>query len=387
MQIPQEIKDWQDEFIQIRHFLHQHPEIGLQERQTADFIANKLSSWGYEVHAPIGPTGVVGQIKKGHSDKKIGLRADMDCLPIQEETDLPYASQNPGFMHACGHDGHMTVLLAAARYLALKPNFDGTLNVIFQPGEEGLHGAPKMIADGLFDKFPCDQIFGFHNWPNFQKEMIYIEPGVIMASSDRLKIVIQGHGGHASAPDKCLDPTIIGSQLINNLQTIVSRNVNPQKAAVITVGSFVAGDGSTYNVIPDTATILLSIRTLDKKVRQLVLKRVKDMINGLAQAYDVPITIKHRLISLPAQNEIQATTFAQKVAQKVFGNDHVNTHFEPVMASEDFAFMLDKVPGCYALMSNGPSDAYLHSSRYNFNDSIIAPMATYFIKLVETYLG
>ncbi|MFD1485926.1 amidohydrolase [Lacticaseibacillus baoqingensis] len=384
--IPAQIHTWQPELVALRHELHQHPEIGLHETRTAQLVAAKLQAWGYTVTTGIGGTGVVGQLCAGDSRKTLGLRADMDCLPLTEKTGLPYASQTPGLMHACGHDGHIATMLMTARYLAATKLFDGTVNVIFQPGEEGVHGASKMIADGLFDRFPCDMVFGYHNWPHLPDGTIHLQPGPVMASSDRVRLTIQGRGGHASAPERTVDPIVVGAALVNSLQTIVARNVAPLNAAVVTIGSFIAGQAETYNVIPDTATLYLSIRTLDKQVREAVLARIQALAAGIGAAYGANIECENFQISLPVVNAPAPTALAQAVATQLFGPDKTCTDFEPVMASEDFSFMLDRVPGCFALMSGGAKRHYVHTSRYDFDDALIAPMATYFATIVETYL-
>lgn len=384
--IPAELRAWQPEFDALRHDLHRHPEIGLHEVHTAQLVAAKLRAWGYTVAEGIGGTGVVGQLRVGTGAKKVGLRADMDCLPLTEKTGLPYASQTPGLMHACGHDGHMATMLATARYLALTRQFSGTVNVIFQPGEEGVHGAPKMLADGLLTRFPCDMLFGYHNWPHLPDGTIHLQAGAVMASSDRVRLTIHGHGGHASAPERTVDPIVVGAALVSSLQTVVARNVAPLNAAVVTIGSFIAGQAEAYNVIPDTATLYLSIRTLDKQVRQTVLARIQALADGIAAAYAATIDCECFQISLPVCNAPAPTALAQSVATRLFGAEKTCTDFAPVMASEDFSFMLDQVPGCYALMSGGLNKPYVHTSHFDFDDALIPQMATYFASVVQTYL-
>ncbi|WP_225420715.1 M20 aminoacylase family protein [Lacticaseibacillus porcinae] len=379
------LDDWQDEFTQLRHHLHEHPELGLATVNTAQLVAEKLRDYGFAVTEHVGGNGVVGQLRRGTSTKTVGLRADMDCLPITEATGLPYKSQVPGLMHACGHDGHITTMLATARYLSEYGEFDGTVNVIFQPGEEGVHGAPKMLADGLFDRFPCDMLFGYHNWPHLDDGTIYLQPGAVMASSDRMRITIHGHGGHASAPERTVDPIVVGAALIQSLQSVVSRNTSPLDATVVTVGSFLAGQAETYNVIPDTAQLFLSIRTLDSKVRDQTIAHIDQIAQGVGQAYGANIQCEHFQISPAVINAEQPVAIAQQVAEQVFG-DKIRTQFDPVMASEDFAFMLDQVPGCYALMSGGKNKPYVHTSKFDFDDDLIAPMASYFVGIVEQYL-
>jgi hippurate hydrolase len=377
---------WQDEFTQLRHHLHEHPELGLDTVNTAQLVAEKLRDYGFAVTEHVGCNGVVGQLRRGTSAKTIGLRADMDCLPITEATGLPYQSQVPGLMHACGHDGHITTLLATARYLSKYGQFDGTVNLIFQPGEEGVHGAPKMLTDGLFNRFPCDMLFAYHNWPHLDDGTIYLQSGAVMASSDRMRITIHGHGGHASAPERTVDPIVVGAALIQSLQSVVARNTSPLDAAVVTVGSFLAGAKETYNVIPDSAQLFLSIRTLDGAVRDATIKHIDQIAQGVGQAFGVEIQCEHFQISPAVINAEQPVQIAQNAAREVFGNQ-VRTKFDPVMASEDFAFMLDEVPGCYALMSGGKNKPYVHTSKFDFDDALIAPMASYFVGIVESYLN
>jgi hippurate hydrolase len=380
------LDDWQAEFTALRHHLHEQPELGIDTVNTARLVAEKLRDYGFTVTEHVGSNGVVGQLRRGTSTKTIGLRADMDCLPITEATGLPYKSQVPGLMHACGHDGHITTMLATARYLSEYGEFDGTVNLIFQPGEEGVHGAPKMLADGLFDRFPCDMLFGYHNWPHLDDGTIYLQPGAVMASSDRMRITIHGHGGHASAPERTVDPIVVGAALIQSLQSVVSRNTSPLDAAVVTVGSFLAGQAETYNVIPDTAQLFLSIRTLDSQVRDHTIDHIDQIAQGVGQAYGAEIQCEHFQISPAVINAESPVAIAKLAAQQVFG-DKIRTKFDPVMASEDFAFMLEQVPGCYALMSGGKNKPYVHTSKFDFDDDLIAPMASYFVGIVEKYLN
>lgn len=377
---------WQPEFVALRRMLHAHPELGLATIETAKLVAAKLRDYGFAVSEHIGGYGVVGQLRRGQSAKTIGLRTDMDALPITEATGLAYQSQVAGLMHACGHDGHIATMLATARYLAEYGKFDGTVNVIFQPGEEGVHGAAKMIADGLFDRFPCDMLFAFHNWPHLDDGTIYLQPGAVMASSDRMRITIQGHGGHASAPERTVDPIVVGAALIQSLQTVVARNTSPLDSAVVTVGSFLAGAAETYNVIPDSAQLFLSIRTLDETVRDATIAHIDQIAQGVGQAYGADIRCEHFQISPAVINANSPVKLAQQAAKQVFG-EKIRTQFDPVMASEDFAYMLAQVPGCYALMSGGKNKPYVHTSRFDFDDRLIAPMASYFVHIVQSYLN
>lgn len=384
--IPQQLQAWQPEFVALRHDLHRHPELGLATVNTAALVAKYLRAYGYTVVEGVGGNGVVATLQRGSGTKALGLRADMDCLPIQEATGLAYASTVPGLMHACGHDGHITTMLAAARYLAAYGTFDGTLHLIFQPGEEGVHGAPHMLDDGLFTRFPCDVLFGYHNWPHLDDDTIYLQPGAVMASSDRMRITIHGHGGHASAPERTVDPVVVGAALIQSLQSVVARDTAPLDAAVVTVGSFLAGAPETYNVIPDSGQLFLSIRTLDAAVRDATIRHIDQIAAGIGAAYGAEITCEHFQISPAVINAAAPAALAQRVATRLFGVAHVRTAFDPVMASEDFAYMLEAVPGCYALMSGGKDKPYVHTSRYDFDDRLIPKMAAYFAGVVEDYL-
>lgn len=380
--IPALLKTWQPEFVALRHQLHQHPELGLNTPHTAALVAAKLREYGYTVAPNVGG-GVVGTLSAGSGAHTVGLRADMDCLPIQEATGVPYHSLVPGLMHACGHDGHVATMLAAARYIAQTRDFNGTLHVIFQPGEEGVHGASQMLQAGLFERFPCEMLFGYHNWPHLKDHTIYVRDGAVMAGSDRMRITIQGHGGHASAPEHTVDPLVVGAALINSLQSVVARNTAPLEAAVVTVGSFIAGEAEVYNVIPNTAAMYLSIRTLDPAVRKRTLAHIDQLAAGIAAAYGATITCEHFQISPAVINAARPSAIAQQVATQLFGADHVATAFDPVMASEDFAYMEEAVPGCYALMSGGADKPYVHTAQYDFDDNLIAQMATYFAGVVH----
>ena len=379
-----------DEFIGVRRDIHRHPELGYKEFRTSDLVAEKLTAWGYEVTRGVGGTGLVGQLKRGTGAKRLGLRAEMDALPIQEATGLPYASQHAGCMHACGHDGHTTMLLAAAKQLAEHGKFSGTLNLIFQPAEEGLAGARRMMDDGLFERFPCDAVFAMHNMPGHPQGQMLFRAGPMMASSDNLDILIEGRGGHGAMPQDAADPVVAGAAIVMGLQTIVSRIVGPLQSAVITVGAFQAGEAR--NVIAQTATLRLSVRTLDRDIRKLVVERIKALAESTAIAYGVKATVTRQggypvLVNTPAETE-----FARQVAVELLGEAQVAQDVAPVTASEDFAFMLEHVPGNSAFIGNGGSAAdgticMVHNPGYDFNDANLPVGAAYWVLLAEKYLS
>jgi hippurate hydrolase len=378
-------------FTALRRDIHQHPEIGFQEFRTSDLVAERLQQWGYEVTRGLGGTGVVGQLKRGSGERKLGLRADMDALPIQETTGLPYASCHVGLMHACGHDGHTAMLLAAAEHLAKFTTFDGTLNLIFQPAEESLGGARKMIEDGLFDRFPCDAIFAMHNLPGFRPGQLLLREGATMASSENILVHIEGKGGHGAIPHLSADPVVAGSAIVMGLQTIVSRNVPPLQMAVITVGSFQSGVNN--NVIPQNATLKLSVRALDRDVRELLHNRIVALVELQAQSYGVSARVEFLpgypvLINTPTE-----TAIAREVAVALVGADNVVLQTEPLTASEDFAYMLDQVPGSYLFIGNGDAAngghgaCMVHNPNYDFEDRNIPVGAAFWVELTERFLA
>lgn len=383
-----EILDHEAEMIAIRHDFHQHPELGFEEFRTSDRIAELLGGWGYEVHRGLGGTGVVGTLKVGSGGKRLGIRADMDALPMQEQTGLPWASRVEGKMHACGHDGHCAILLSAARYLAEHRPFSGTLHLIFQPSEESVGGAKRMIDDGLFRLFPCDAVFGLHNMPQSPAGLFMTKPGALMASSDSMTITLQGKGGHGSMPELCIDPTVAGASIVMALQTIVSRNVDPQDAAVVTVGSLQSG--TTHNIIPHGAVLKLNMRTFRAEVRDAVKARIAAVVQGQAESYGVQASIEEDFGYPVTINDAQQTEFALQVARDAFGADRVADpqRLKSAMGSEDFAFMLQEVPGCYLWLGTGKGkdDYSVHHPLYQFNDDCISIGATYWVKLTEAYL-
>ncbi|MFN6406418.1 MAG: M20 aminoacylase family protein [Limnohabitans sp.] len=379
-----------DEFIAVRRDIHRHPEMGYKEYRTSDLVAEQLSAWGYQVTRGLGGTGVVGQLKKGMGTESIGIRADMDALPIEEATGLPYASCKVGIMHACGHDGHTAMLLAAAKHIAQQGVFSGTVNLIFQPAEEGLGGAKKMMEDGLFQQFPCQAIFAMHNMPGQPQGHLVLRDGSAMASSDYVTITLHGKGGHGAMPHLAADPVVAGSAIVLGLQSIVARNVDPQHMAIITVGAFQAGVAN--NVIPQTATLRLSVRSLDRDVRVLLEQRITELVHAQAQSYGVTADIDYQrgypvLVNHPAE-----TDFARTVAEELVGPARVVRQGPALTGSEDFAFMLEAVPGSYVLIGNGqgPGEGHgacmVHNPGYDFNDKNVAVGAAFWSLLVERFL-
>ncbi|OAT27538.1 M20 family peptidase [Buttiauxella brennerae ATCC 51605] len=383
-----EIKASEDEMIAIRHYLHANPELSLEEFKTSDLVAKQLETWGYKVTRGIGTTGVVGSLKKGDSNKSIGLRADMDALPIFEETNLPWASTVPGKMHACGHDGHTTILLAAAKYIASQAcDFNGTVHLIFQPAEEAIGGADLMIKDGLFDRFPCDRVFALHNMPGLPTGKLGFYSGNFMASADTVKITIKGYGGHGAYPHRTVDPIVTGATLITALQTIVSRNVTPGETAIVTVGTFQSGIAS--NVIPDTAVMELTVRAMKPDIRDLLIKRIEELADFTAKSFGASCEVEVYDSYPVLINDDEQTAFARELAVEFFGKDAVLDKVLPSTGSEDFAFMLQERPGSYFLLGNGEKGdkggCMVHNPGYDFNDDIISTGASFFSCLVQTY--
>lgn len=377
------------EFIQLRRDIHRHPELAFEEHRTSELVASKLKSWGYSVHRGLGGTGVVGTLKRGNSNRSLGLRADMDALPIQEKTGLDWSSYKPGLMHACGHDGHTAMLLAAAQSLAQDAEFNGNLHLIFQPAEEGGGGAVQMMKDGLFDLFPCDAVFAMHNMPGVPTGHFVFREGPAMASSDYVSIRLHGEGGHGAMPHRCVDPLVAASSIVLALQTVVSRNVDPLETAVVTVGVMQAGKAN--NVIPASATLELSVRALKTEVRLLLEKRIKALVAAQAESFGVKAEIDWKPGYCVLVNSVNETNFARQVALDTVGKDRVNLNGPAITGSEDFAFMLEKVPGSYFLIGNGDGDSagacMVHNPGYDFNDDNILIGATYWINLVRTFLS
>ena len=386
MPIVNRIAEFAPEMTEWRRDLHAHPELGFQETRTSDIVAAKLQEWGIEVHRGLGVTGVVGVLKAGSGDRRIGLRADMDALPILErgQGDRPYRSQNNGVMHACGHDGHTTMLLGAAKYLAETKNFDGTIHFIFQPAEEGLGGAIKMVDDGLFQQFPCEKVYGMHNMPGLPVGMFAIRPGALLAAGDTFEVRIQGRGAHAAMPEQGVDPVIVGSGVVIALQTLPSRTVAAQDSLVVSVTEFHAGDA--FNVIPDAVVLRGTCRTLDRDIHASLPERFQRIVDGVCAAHGASAEIDYRKTFPVTFNADAPTEDAITAARKVAGEERVNTEADALMGSEDFASMMEAVPGAYIMIGNGDSAA-VHHPDYDFNDETLTHGASYWSTLAETELA
>lgn len=382
------IREFEEELREIRHQNHENPELGLQEFKTSALVAEKLRQWGYEVEQGLATTGVVATLKVGDGEKSIGLRADMDALPIYENSGKPWASKHPGLMHACGHDGHTTILLGAARYFAETRRFNGTLRLIFQPAEEMINGGEIMVKEGLFDRFPCDVIFGMHNMPGLPVGKFFFQPGALMASMDQFHITVRGCGGHGAIPHKAIDPVLVAAHITTALQSIVSRNVDPLEAAVITVGSIVAGEAA--NVIPDSAEMKISVRSLSRDTRQLLLTRIPALAQAQAASFGATAEVTHVNGTPVLVNDEEMARFAWQVACKTFGEDRAEFGIKPLMGSEDFSFMLEAQPkGGFLLFGNGDvgeGSCMVHNPGYDFNDASLVPASSYWGALVEAWL-
>jgi hippurate hydrolase len=376
--------DFHDDIVAWRRDIHRHPEILYDVERTAATVAERLRDFGLdEVATGIGRTGVVGVIKgrKSESGRVIGLRADMDALPITEATGKPYASEAPGKMHACGHDGHTAMLLGAARYLAETRNFDGTAIVIFQPAEEGGAGGKAMVADGLMDRWKIQEVYGMHNMPGMPVGTFATRPGPLMAATDEFTMRIRGHGGHAARPHGTIDPIIVGTAIVQGLQTIISRSVDPIESAVVSVTKFHAGDAT--NVIAETAELAGTVRTLKPEVRDLIEGRMRRLVASIAAAYDATVDLNYRRNYPVTRNHADQAAFAVKVAGEVVGPERVEPNAPPVMGGEDFAYMLEARPGAFVFVGNGDT-AGLHNPAYDFNDEVIPIGCSYWARLVET---
>lgn len=384
----EDLEPLHDEMAGWRHHIHRHPELAFAEHKTSDLVADKLAQWGYKVTRGIGKTGLVAQLRLGLGTQRLGLRADMDALPMQEQTGLPYASSVPGCMHACGHDGHTTMLLGAARHLAATRSFSGTLNLIFQPAEErGFDsGAKAMIADGLFERFPCDMVFAMHNHPGAPQGNLLTRPGPFLAAGDRVFITITGVGGHAGRPHLAVDPLVAAAAIVMALQTVVARNVDPGEAAVVTVGRLRSGDA--LNVIPGEAEIGLSVRSFSAAVRALMRERINALVNATAEGYGAKAEIRYVEGYPVLENDAAAVALAGEVAVGLLGADRVELNFPKMMGSEDFAYMLQVCPGALIRIGNGPSDGGrgLHNARYDFHDGNLTVGAAFWSRLVERFL-
>ena len=378
-----------EEFIGIRRDIHRHPELAFDEHRTAALVAEKLEAWGYAVERGLGGTGVGGRLVRGDGKRQLGIRADMDALPIEEATGLEYASCNHGVMHACGHDGHTAMLLAAAHHLATRGRFTGTLNLIFQPAEEGGGGAVRMIDDGLFQKYPCDAVFAMHNMPGLAQGRFALRDGAAMASSDYATVTIKGIGGHGAMPHRAADPVVAAASIVMALQTVVSRNIDPLHMGVVTVGAIHAGRAN--NVIPASATLEISVRALDRDVRAMLEKRLKAIVTAQAESFGCVAEMDWRAGYAVLVNTPEETDFARQVALELVGTERVDPQVPPLTGSEDFAFMLEKVPGSYLFIGNGDGDSagacMVHNPGYDFNDDNLALGAAYWVLLAERFLA
>jgi hippurate hydrolase len=372
--------------ISLRRHLHAHPELSHEEVQTAALVASRLAAWGYTVTTGIGGHGVVGTLRVGDGSRSIGIRADMDALPIHEQTSLPYASRRAGTMHACGHDGHTATLLGAAQHLARTRRFSGTVHLIFQPAEEAGSdsGAQRMIADGLFDRFPCDAVYGLHSHPGAPTGTFLFRSGPFMAACDTVKVTLHGSGGHAARPHLSVDPVIIASTLVLSLQTIVSRNVDPTETAVVTVGSIHAGDAP--NVIPETATLGISVRSFNAEVRRLLETRIRQLVQSHADAHGARATIDYIRGYPVLINSERETELARQVAEELVGPGGVVASFPMIAGSEDFAFFLQQRPGCFLRLGNGSNAPMLHSAQYDYDDENLVIGAAFWTRLVERFM-
>jgi len=382
----EQITENHDELTGWRRDIHAHPELGFEETRTSDFVAQKLEQFGIEVTRAIGKTGLVGRLRMGNSPRSIGLRADMDCLPILEANGFTHRSTNTGKMHACGHDGHTTMLLGAAKHLAATRNFDGTVHFIFQPAEEGLGGAEAMIADGLFDRFPCDAIFGMHNRPGLAVGKFQIRPGAMMAGGAFFDINITGVGAHGARPEAGIDPVIVGAHIATALQTIVSRNVRPTDTAVVSITQIHGGEA--YNVIPEKAVLRGTARCFSEQTMELIGSRMARIAEGVASAFGAKTETSFRVLFPPLVNDSDEARFIADCAADVVGENNVNRRSNPVMASEDFAIMLKNVPGAYIQIGNGDGEGAceVHNPSYDFNDGALPFGASLFVRLVEKRL-
>ena len=383
-----EILAHEDEMVAIRHQIHANPELAYQEHATADLVAERLTRWGYEVHRGLGVTGVVGTLRCGSSSRHVGLRADMDALPIQETSGKPWASKVFGKMHACGHDGHTAMLLSAAKHLAATRNFNGHLHLVFQPAEEGQAGARRMLEDGFLDLFPCDAMFGMHNMPGKAEGKFSAVPGFALASSDTAIIKVRGVGGHGAMPHVAVDTVVAASSIVMALQTIVSRNVPPLQVGIVTVGAFLAGDAP--NVIPGEAELRLTVRAFRPDVRDLLEKRITEIAQTQAAVYGASAEVEYQRRYPVLHNDPAQTAFCAGVIRDWLGEDGLIANAEPVTGSEDFAFFLEKVPGCYVFIGNGVGSeggCMVHNAGYDFNDRVLPTGASYWVRVAETYLN
>ena len=394
MKLVEPILAHQAELQEIRRDLHAHPELCYEEQRTADVVAARLTEWGIPIVRGLGVTGVVGLIKNGSSDRAIGLRADMDALPMQEINGFAHASRHPGKMHACGHDGHTAMLLGAAHHLSKHRNFDGTVYLIFQPAEEGGGGARRMMDEGLFEQFPMEAVYGMHNWPGIPEGNFGVVAGPMMASSNEFRVVVRGKGAHAAQPHRGIDPVMVAVQIAQAWQTIVSREKNPLDSAVLSITQIHAG--SATNVIPDEAVLVGTVRTFSTGVLDLIQRRMEEIANGVAAAFNASVDFSFKRNYPPLINHPEQTALAVEAMRAVVGTERVDTNVEPTMGAEDFAFMLQEKPGCYVFIGNGEGahragghglgPCQLHNTSYDFNDNLLPIGASFWVRLVEMSL-
>jgi hippurate hydrolase len=384
------IRRYHAELKELRHDLHAHPELAFEESRTAGIVAERLAAWGVEVHRGLAKTGVVGVVKgrRTASGRGIGLRADMDCLPMQEAGTLAYRSRHEGRMHACGHDGHTAMLLGAGRYLAETRNFDGTAYLIFQPAEESGGGAQQLVKEGLFEKFPANEVYALHNWPGLAPGKIAVRPGPMMAATDEIQITVRGKGGHAAMPHLVVDPVVACAQIISALQTVASRNANPIDAVVVSVCSMQTSQVGAFNVIPDFVRLAGTVRTFRPETRDLAEQRVREIATKVAQALGATADVDFRRGYPATVNSAREAQFAARVGEQVFGAGNVVTDADPTMGGEDFSYLLLERPGAYVWLGQGggPGGCFLHNPHFDFNDEVIPLGAGYLAALVEESL-
>ena len=387
MPLIEAIEQQQEELTRWRRDIHAHPELGFEEHRTSEFVAAKLEEFGVQVHRGIGGTGVVGVLRVGNETKSIGLRADMDALPILEENTFEHRSRHDGHMHACGHDGHTVMLLGAAKYLSESRDFRGQVNFIFQPAEEGIGGAKAMVEDGLFRDFPCDILFAMHNAPGMPVGSFGVKKGVVTAAGAFFDIEIKGRGAHGAYPQHGVDPVVVGAQMVNAIQSIVSRNVGPTEAAVVSITQFHSGDA--YNVIPASAHLSGTARTFSKSVMERVQERMTELAQTVAVGFGATAEVDFRTIFHPVVNDENAAEVAGQVCDDLVGADRVRRDLSAGTGSEDFSFMLEEVPGCYLLIGNSDDDHQrpVHNPGYDFNDQALSGGASFFAKVVERHLA
>ena len=385
MHLVKQIEDMTLQLSEWRQDLHAHPELGFEEHRTSDFVASKLEEFGVEVHREIGKTGVVGVLRQGNETRSIGLRADMDALPIRETNEFSHKSKNPGKMHACGHDGHTVMLLAAAKYLAESRSFSGQVNFIFQPAEEGLGGAKAMIDDGLFDKFPCDRVYAMHNGPGIAVGKFASVPGIRTAAGAFFDIEVIGKGGHGAFPQFAIDPITIAAEIISAIQTIISRATSPNESAVLSITKMHAGDA--YNVIPEKAVLSGTVRTFTIEKMQEIEQQMVSISEGISKAHGGTALVEFNTLFLPVLNEEEATDLATEVCGDMVGRDNVITTGSAGTGSEDFSFMSNEVPGCYVIIGNGEDSNALHNPNFDFNDEALVYGGSFFARVIEKELA